>query len=61
MARTITGRDKAALTQKRTLMSLSSEPSSFGARSGVSGSKAIPHLGQEPGPFCRISGCIGQV
>jgi hypothetical protein len=27
---------------------------------GVSGSRAIPHFGQEPGPTCRTSGCMGQ-
>jgi hypothetical protein len=27
----------------------------------VTGSSAMPQIGQEPGPFCRISGCIGQV
>ena len=27
----------------------------------VTGSSAIPQIGQEPGPGCRISGCIGQV
>jgi hypothetical protein len=29
--------------------------------STATGSSAIPHRGQVPGPFCRISGCIGQV
>ena len=38
----------------------------FGIGSGcrpstISGSSAMPQIGQEPGPTCRISGCIGQV
>ncbi len=28
---------------------------------GISGSSAMPQIGQEPGPSCRTSGCIGQV
>ncbi len=36
-----------------------------GARRSVmltsTGSRAIPHFGQDPGPFCLTSGCIGQV
>jgi hypothetical protein len=27
----------------------------------VTGSSAMPQIGQAPGPGCRISGCIGQV
>ena len=27
----------------------------------VTGSSAMPHFGQLPGPFCLISGCMGQV
>jgi len=27
----------------------------------ISGSSAMPQIGQEPGPTWRISGCIGQV
>ena len=27
----------------------------------VSGSRAMPQIGHEPGPTCRICGCIGQV
>ena len=35
----------------------------IGRRSAVTvtGSSAMPQIGQEPGPTCRISGCIGQV
>jgi hypothetical protein len=60
IARTNSGSDKAALTQKRRLMSTSS---GFGPSSsvGISGSSAIPQIGQLPGPTWRISGCIGQV
>ena len=28
---------------------------------GNLGSRAMPQIGHEPGPICRISGCIGQV
>ena len=28
---------------------------------GVSGSSAMPQIGQDPGACCRISGCMGQV
>jgi hypothetical protein len=28
---------------------------------GVTGSSAMPHFGQAPGPDRRTSGCIGQV
>jgi hypothetical protein len=28
---------------------------------GTTGSSAMPHFGQDPGPGCRISGCMGQV
>jgi hypothetical protein len=27
----------------------------------VTGSSAMPHFGQEPGPGCLTSGCMGQV
>ena len=27
----------------------------------VSGSSAMPQMGQPPGPFCRTCGCIGHV
>ena len=49
-----------AAIQKRRVMSVSS---GFGPSScvTVSGSSAMPHFGQEPGPFWRTSGCMGQV
>src|SRR3989344_4422584 len=40
-------------------ISNSSSPASLPP--GASGSRCIPHLGQSPGPSCRISGCMGQV
>ena len=60
MATAKTGTVSARLTQKRRFMSMSS---GFGPSSAVtsSGSRAIPHFGQAPGPFCLTSGCIGQV
>ena len=51
---------RAAENQKRCVIS----PSSGLASSdddAITGSRAIPHFGQEPGPICRISGCIGHV
>src|SRR5680860_1453463 len=55
-----TGMVSATPTQNRRVMSLSSAlgPVSAGT---MTGSSAIPQIGQEPGPGCRISGCIGQV
>ncbi len=55
-----TGSASASPTQNRRVMSSSS---GFGAASAVtvSGSSAMPQIGQEPGPSCRISGCMGQV
>ena len=40
-----------------------SSSSSFGCSSSetVTGSSAMPQIGHDPGPFCRTSGCIGQV
>ncbi|CAM5530249.1 hypothetical protein SSTU70S_02858 [Stutzerimonas stutzeri] len=34
---------------------------SCSSSSGITGSSAMPHLGQVPGPIWRISGCMGQV
>ena len=50
----------ASAIQNRRVMSASS---GLGPVSAVmlSGSSAIPQIGQAPGPSCRISGCIGQV
>jgi hypothetical protein len=46
--------------QKRRRKSTSSgfSPSSI---DGISGSRAMPHLGHVPGPTCRTSGCMGHV
>src|SRR3954451_5432703 len=55
-----TGSVSSTPIQNRRVMSMSS---GFGPVSavGVSGSSAMPQIGQEPGPSCRTSGCIGQV
>src|SRR3982751_835225 len=58
IASTKSGTLSAALTQKRRVMSRSSVSSPSAAPIGTS---AMPHFGQEPGPTCTISGCIGQV
>ena len=57
---TNSGTLSAALTANRRVMSASS---SGGASDAVatSGSSAIPHSGQLPGPSWRTAGCIGQV
>ena len=47
------------LAQKRRLMSSSS--GFFSSRVTVRGSRAIPQIGQDPGPLRTICGCIGQV
>jgi len=50
----------AALTISRRVKSTSSGlgPSSSDA---ITGSSAMPQIGQNPGPSCTICGCIGQV
>src|SRR4051812_5826024 len=53
------GRVSASPIQKRRLMSRSSG-FSYSAATGV-GSKAMPHIGHEPGASRTISGCIGHV
>ena len=60
IASTSTGRLSTRANQKRRVISFSSvlSPSSS---VGDSGSSAIPHLGQDPGSSCLISGSIGQV
>ncbi len=60
MASVVTTTVSGSVHQKRWRKSVSSgfSPSSS---EGISGSKAMPHLGQVPGIGCRISGCIGQV
>ena len=55
-----TGALSAVAIQKRRLMSASSGLGPVSALA-ISGSSAMPQIGQEPGPICRISGCIGQV
>ena len=52
--------DRATPTQNRRVMSASSGLGPVSAVT-VTGSSAIPQIGQEPGPGRRISGCIGQV
>ena len=60
MASTATTIVNGKVHQKRRRKSTSSglSPSS---RLGISGSSAMPHLGQAPGWSWRTSGCIGQV
>jgi hypothetical protein len=55
-----TGTVSPSPIQNRRVMSTSS---GFGpvATVGISGSSAMPQIGQEPGPSCRTWGCIGQV
>ena len=53
------GKVRTTLTQKRRVMSLSSDVSSSPV--ATSGSSAMPQIGQLPGPRWRICGCIGQV
>src|SRR5437879_4643260 len=48
----------AALTQRRSGRSRRSESSSTPPSNGT---RVMPHFGNEPGPICTISGCIGQV
>ena len=55
------GRVKARLTPKRRFMSASSPPSGSSSADGDSGSRAIPQIGQAPGPSWITWGCIGQV
>ncbi len=57
---TATGTDRMSATQKRRRMSTSSGFGSLAAVA-ISGSSAMPQIGQTPGPCWRISGCIGQV
>jgi hypothetical protein len=60
IARTSSGTVSAAAIHNRRDMSANS-----GFESSVAvivlGSSAIPQIGQDPGPRCTISGCIGQV
>jgi hypothetical protein len=60
IARARRGTERTALIHKRRLMSTSS---GLGPSSSVdiSGSSAMPQIGQLPGPIWRICGCIGQI
>ena len=60
ISRMTAGRANTKPIQNRRVMSANS---GFGAASRVatSGSRAMPQIGQLPGPICRISGCIGHV
>ena len=60
MAMTSSGALRAALTQRRRRMSVSSG-FSVSASWIVRGSSAMPQMGQLPGASRTISGCIGQV
>src|SRR5260370_38252518 len=55
-----TGRDSAALTQKRRRMESYSGSASTSAKASI-GSRAMPQMGQLPGPNRMICGCIGHV
>ena len=54
-----TGNASASEIQNRRVMSWSSRWSVSAA--GFSGSSAMPQIGQKPGAFRLIRGCIGQV
>ena len=60
MAIANSGAVSAALTQNLRVMSRNSGFSSWVAVT-VRGSRAMPQMGQEPGPARTISGCMGQV
>ncbi len=60
ISRANTGAVSARAIQKRRLMSASSALG-CGSAVAVTGSSAMPQIGQAPGPACRICGCIGQV
>jgi len=61
MANTTSGTVRPRLTQKRRVMSRSSGWGPSSELSSVSGSSAMPQIGQLPGPLCRICGCIAGV
>ena len=61
MARPRSGSVRIPLIQNRRVMSTSSTLGPSSSIDGASGSSAMPHFGQNPGPFWRTSGCIGQV
>ena len=60
IARTTTGSVSARLAQNRRVMSTSSGLASSSTVT-VTGSSAMPQMGQSPGPSSTISGCMGQV
>src|SRR5882762_3350135 len=60
MERTSNGSDKAALTQRRLHIESYSGSACSPAMMSI-GSKAMPQIGQFPGPNWTISGCIGHV
>ena len=57
---TNTGAVSASAIQNRRVISASSGLAVASA-DAISGSSAMPQMGHEPGPSCRIWGCIGQV
>src|SRR5437660_6914820 len=61
IARTRTGKVRAAPIQSRRVMSRSSESSSGFAVEIAFGSSAIPQIGHAPALSRSTSGCIGQV
>ena len=60
IARRKTGSVKARHTQNRRVIKTNSGFASSAAAT-VRGSKAMPQMGQNPGPSRTTSGCIGQV
>ena len=60
IASTNSGTLSASPTQKRRVIERSSG-SGFSSTVTVRGSRAMPHLGQVPGPSRTTSGCMGQV
>src|SRR5207244_9291853 len=60
MERSRSGRDNTALIQKRCRMESYSGSASTSAKTSI-GSRAMPQIGQLPGPIWMIWGCIGQV
>ena len=60
ITRISSGSDSAAATQKRRVMSRNSGLSATSAV-GISGSSAMPQIGQSPGLSARTSGSMGQI
>ncbi len=61
MATASSGAANASDTRNRRDMSVSSGLSSSPAETALAGSRAMPQIGQLPGPSLRTSGCMGQV